>query len=50
MKRPKHRIGHTRELSETERVATIEQSSRTIGRAVFSSILITLISFSPILF
>jgi copper/silver efflux system protein len=50
MRKPKHRIGHTRELSEQERVATIEQSSRTIGRAVFSSILITLISFSPILF
>ena len=50
MGKPKHRIGHTRELSETERVATIEQSSRTIGKAVFASILITLISFSPILF
>jgi copper/silver efflux system protein len=50
MGKPKHRIGHTRELTEEERVATIEQSSRTIGKAVFASILITLISFSPILF
>jgi copper/silver efflux system protein len=50
MGKPKHRLGHTRELSEADRVATIEQSSRTIGKAVFASILITLISFSPILF
>ncbi|GIV26415.1 MAG: hypothetical protein KatS3mg027_0229 [Bacteroidia bacterium] len=46
----KQRIGHTRELSEEERIKIIERSSRTIGRAVFFSILVTLISFAPILF
>jgi copper/silver efflux system protein len=46
----KERIGNTRELSEDERVKIIERSSRTVGRAVFYSILVTLISFAPILF
>lgn len=46
----KIRIGNTKELSEEERIGIIENSSRTIGRAVFFSILITLISFAPILF
>lgn len=46
----KQRIGDTNELSETERIKIIERSSRTIGRAVFYSILVTLISFAPILF
>lgn len=46
----KQRIGNTKELTEEERVKIIERSSRTVGRAVFFSILITLISFSPILF
>ncbi|KAA9341120.1 efflux RND transporter permease subunit [Larkinella humicola] len=50
MANPKHRIGHTKELKEQDRIDIIEKSSRTIGRAVFSSILVTLISFSPILF
>ncbi|QIL78190.1 efflux RND transporter permease subunit (plasmid) [Hymenobacter sp. HDW8] len=45
----KQRIGHTRELPEAERIRLIEQSARTIGRAVVSSILITLVSFAPIL-
>lgn len=44
------RIGHTKEISDEERIKIIERSSRTVGRAVFFSILITLISFSPILF
>ncbi len=44
------RIGHTNEISNTERIAIIERSSRTVGRAVFFSILITLISFAPIAF
>ncbi|MDO1449228.1 efflux RND transporter permease subunit [Rhodocytophaga aerolata] len=43
-------IVHTRSLSEEQRVATIERSARTVGRAVFFSILITLVSFAPILF
>jgi Cu(I)/Ag(I) efflux system membrane protein CusA/SilA len=46
----KIRIGHTKELSEEQRIKIIEGSSRTVGRAVFFSILITLISFAPILF
>lgn len=46
----KLRIGHTKELREEERIKIIERSSRTVGRAVFFSILVTLISFAPILF
>lgn len=46
----KERIGNTNELSEAERIKIIERSSRTVGRAVFFSILVTLISFAPILF
>lgn len=37
-------------LSNEEREKKIEASSKLIGKAVFNSILITLISFSPILF
>ena len=43
-------IGHTRDIPEDERVQIIERSSRIVGRAVFYSILVTLISFFPILF
>ncbi|MDO9187083.1 MAG: efflux RND transporter permease subunit [Bacteroidia bacterium] len=46
----KQRIGNTKELTEAERIKIIERSSRTVGRAVFFSILVTLISFAPILF
>lgn len=46
----KERIGNTKEITDEERIKIIERSSRTVGRAVFFSILITLISFSPILF
>ena len=46
----RERIGHTSELPEEQRISIIEKSSRMIGRAVFYSILITLISFFPILF
>jgi len=46
----KQRIGNTKELSDEERIKIIERSSHTVGRAVFYSILITLISFAPILF
>lgn len=46
----KQRIGNTKELTEEERIKIIERSSRTVGRAVFFSILVTLISFAPILF
>lgn len=37
-------------LSNEEREKKIESSSKLIGKAVFNSILITLVSFSPILF
>lgn len=46
----KQRIGNTKELTEEERIKIIERSSKTVGRAVFFSILVTLISFAPILF
>ncbi|CAN5484068.1 hypothetical protein BH10BAC6_BH10BAC6_16930 [soil metagenome] len=46
----KERIGNTKELGEEERIAIIERSSRIVGRAVFFSVLVTLISFAPILF
>lgn len=46
----KERIANTREIPEQRRVQIVEQSARTIGRAVFFSILVTLISFVPILF
>lgn len=42
--------GNTSEIPEEERVDIIRKSTVTIGRAVFMSILITLISFAPILF
>ena len=45
----KERIGHTREIPEAERVAIIEESSRTVGRSVFFSVVIMVISFAPIL-
>ncbi|MFD1185307.1 efflux RND transporter permease subunit [Pontibacter rugosus] len=46
----KERIGHTNEIPEEERVSIIENSSRTLGRSVFFSVLIMIISFAPILF
>lgn len=46
----KERIAHTRELSNEERVVAIEKSSRLIGRSVFFSVIIMIISFSPLLF
>lgn len=46
----KEEIRNTNELSEEERLRIIHSSSKTIGRAVFFSILVTLVSFAPILF
>ena len=43
------RIGSTKEFSDEKRVEILERSSKTVGRAVFFSILITLISLMPIL-
>lgn len=45
-----NKIGHTSEIPEEERIEIIRKSTVTIGRAVFMSILVTLISFAPILF
>lgn len=44
------RIGHTREIPENERVQIVEDSSRSLGRSVFFSVIIMIISFAPILF
>lgn len=44
------RIGHTREITEAQRVEVIESSLKTVGRSVFFSVLIMVISFSPVLF
>lgn len=46
----KPRIGNTREISDEERVTIIEESSKTVGRSVFFSVIIMIISFTPILF
>lgn len=46
----RERIGNTSELPEQERVDIIERSSRRLGRSVFFSVLIMIVSFSPILF
>lgn len=43
-------IGNTSEIPEEERVEIIRKSNATIARAVVMSIIITLISFAPILF
>lgn len=46
----KERIGNTSELNEDERIKIIENTLRTLGRPVLFSIIIMIISFSPILF
>ncbi|WP_258539519.1 efflux RND transporter permease subunit [Chitinophaga oryzae] len=46
----RERIGHTREIPEEERIGVIEDSSRTVGRSVFFSVIIMIISFAPVLF
>ncbi|WP_276347987.1 efflux RND transporter permease subunit [Daejeonella sp. JGW-45] len=46
----KERIGNTNEISDEERVEIIRESSKMIGRSVFFSVLIMIISFAPILF
>ncbi|MBK0401855.1 efflux RND transporter permease subunit [Adhaeribacter sp. BT258] len=45
-----NQIRHTRDIPEPERVQIIERSARKVGRAVFFSILVTLVSFAPLLF
>ena len=49
-KTEKQRIGNTREISDEERVKIIEESSKTVGRSLFFSVLIMIVSFAPILF
>lgn len=46
----KERIGNTKELTEEKRVEVIEKSLTSLGRSVFFSVIIMIISFSPILF
>ena len=46
----KHNKEEIAQISEEERVKRIETSSILVGKAVFNSILITLVSFAPILF
>ncbi len=49
-KTEKERIGNTSEISEEERVKIIEESTKAVGRSVFFSVIIMIISFAPILF
>lgn len=44
------KTGHTSEIPEEERVEIIRKSTVSMGRVVFMSIIVTLISFAPILF
>lgn len=46
----KERIGNSSELSNDERIKIIESTLRSLGRSVFFSVIIMIISFSPILF
>ncbi len=50
IKKVKERIGNTNEISDEERVEIIKESSKMIGRSVFFSVIIMIISFAPILF
>lgn len=50
MKMEKERIGNTNEIDDKERVDVIENSLKLLGRSVFFSVIIMIISFSPILF
>lgn len=50
IKKVKERIGNTNEISDEERVEIIRESSKMIGRSVFFSVIIMIISFAPILF
>ncbi|MBX7109600.1 MAG: efflux RND transporter permease subunit [Chitinophagales bacterium] len=46
----KERIANTRELSDEERIKVVEKATTSLGRSVFFSVIIMIISFSPILF
>lgn len=46
----KERIANTKELSDEERINVVEKATTSLGRSVFFSVIIMIISFSPILF
>ena len=46
----KDRIANTKELSNEERIKIVEKATTSLGRSVFFSVIIMIISFSPILF
>ena len=46
----KERIRNTKELSDEERIKVVEKATSSLGRSVFFSVIIMIISFSPILF
>lgn len=46
----KERIANTKELSQEERLKVVEKATTSLGRSVFFSVIIMIISFSPILF
>src|SRR5262245_34443985 len=46
----KERIAHSKELSGNERIEVVEKATTSLGRSVFFSVIIMIISFSPILF
>jgi copper/silver efflux system protein len=46
----KERIAHTDEITPEERIQVVERSTTALGRSVFFSVIIMIISFSPILF
>lgn len=46
----KERIANTKEFSQEERLKVVEKATTSLGRSVFFSVIIMIISFSPILF
>ena len=46
----KDRIANTKELSDEERIKIVEKATTSLGRSVFFSVIIMIVSFSPILF
>ena len=46
----REKIAHTKELTEEERINVIQKATTSLGRSVFFSVIIMIISFSPILF
>ena len=44
------KIAHTKDLTDEERINVIQKASTSLGRSVFFSVIIMIISFTPILF